>query len=259
MQDCRTLQEVLRFAHGKVQPATDIVVQERPFSIFVQDAKLVTLACLPTNVRALTRGFLLSEGFVDVPFAITAISLDEARTGAWVEADIPPQRLKRFLQTAEKSSGCGSSLSGSGSLQTSGWMEMTISATQLIGWMQQFRQSSELFKETGGVHSAALVHEGAVRFFAEDIGRHNAVDKVIGMAMEAAVPLTQCILLSSGRISAEIVRKAIRARLPLICSQSAPTSEAIRLGWQYHRYLIGFARNQRFTLYTGFKTIQIKS
>jgi FdhD protein len=124
--------------------------------------------------------------------------------------------------------------------------------------MKEFSQSSALFRETGGVHLAALVKNGKIRYFAEDIGRHNAVDKAAGKAILADDEPRDFLLYCSGRISSEIVRKAVRLGIKLIISRSAPTSEAIRLGWDYKVYLIGFARSEKMNIYTGFTEIQLK-
>jgi FdhD protein len=119
--------------------------------------------------------------------------------------------------------------------------------------MKQFQNDSLLFRQTGGVHGACLVRDNLIRYRADDIGRHNAVDKVAGMALLAEQALPEYILLSSGRISSEIVKKSVRLGIPMIVSHSAATSEAIRLGWQYKVYLLGFARGSRFNIYSGFE------
>jgi len=119
--------------------------------------------------------------------------------------------------------------------------------------MHQFQIDSKLFKQTGGVHSAGIIQGNKLIFSADDIGRHNAVDKVVGMAVRNNVNLQDSYLICSGRISSEIVKKCIRLEIPLIVSQSAATSEAIRLGWKYKTFIIGFTRGKRFNLYTGFE------
>ncbi len=104
--------------------------------------------------------------------------------------------------------------------------------------------------QTGGVHSAALADRQKIHLFAEDIGRHNAVDKLIGKAFLAGIPVEDKILLSSGRISGEIMTKVIRNRIPIMISRTAPTCMSITYAEDHGITLIGFARGNRMNIYT---------
>jgi len=115
----------------------------------------------------------------------------------------------------------------------------------------KFSKSSELFTETGGVHSAAISDGKEILVFREDIGRHNAVDKVIGSLVLAGITLSDKILLTSGRISSEIITKVIYAGVPVIISKSAPTQKAIEYAIKENITLIGFARGNSFNIYSN--------
>ena len=168
------------------------------------------------------------------------------------QLQIPEERIENFLGTGEKTSGCGSSLSAILEGERKEFPKIHFNPANILNLMKIFQKKSVLFSQTGGVHSATIVQNEQIIFFADDIGRHNAVDKVIGMSILENIDLQNTILFSSGRISSEIVKKTVRLRIPLIVSQSAPTSEAIRLAWNHKMYLIGFTRSNRFNIYTGF-------
>ena len=127
---------------------------------------------------------------------------------------------------------------------------ITVSPEEIQNLLKEFRSISELFMQTGGVHSAALADRQKIHLFAEDIGRHNAVDKLIGKAFLEGIPVEDKILLSSGRISGEIMTKVIRNRLPIMISRTAPTCMAITYAEDHGITLIGFARGNRMNIYT---------
>jgi FdhD protein len=125
-----------------------------------------------------------------------------------------------------------------------------VSSEEIQALLKKFRSISELFMQTGGVHSAALADQERIHLFAEDIGRHNAVDKIIGKAFLAGIPVADKILLSSGRISGEIMTKVIRNRIPIMISRTAPTCMSITYAEDHGITLIGFARGNRMNIYT---------
>ena len=119
------------------------------------------------------------------------------------------------------------------------------------GLVRDVQKCSTLYATTGGVHNAALCNKDEVLFFNEDIGRHNAVDKVIGRCINKNIPIDDKIVVTSGRISSAVLQKIVRASIPILISRSAPTSEAIRLSKVFGVTLIGFARGKRFNVYSN--------
>ncbi len=120
--------------------------------------------------------------------------------------------------------------------------------------MKEFQSISEIFNLTGGVHSSALVHEEKIIAFMEDIGRHNAIDKVIGCMLinnHTKSEFSNKILLTSGRISSEILNKIIMSKIPVVISRSAPTDRAIEICRQKNITLVGFARANKMNIYSG--------
>ena len=127
---------------------------------------------------------------------------------------------------------------------------LQVSPDNIRNMLKEFRTISELFTKTGGVHSAALVDKEKIILFSEDIGSHNAVDKLLGKAFLAGIPTDDKILLSSGRISGEIMTKVIRNRIPVLISRTAPTCMSITYAEDHGVTLIGFARGSRMNIYT---------
>lgn len=129
--------------------------------------------------------------------------------------------------------------------------ETTISPQEIAFLMKEFNNKSELFRETGGVHSCAICSRDEMIFFSEDIGRHNAIDKVIGKSIMSDRGFKDKILLTTGRISSEIILKTARSGIPIIVSHSAPTEFAVKIARELNITMIGFARGDRMNVYSG--------
>ena len=123
--------------------------------------------------------------------------------------------------------------------------------------IKEFNKSSQLFLDTGGVHSCALCDINKIIIFKEDIGRHNALDKVLGKALLEDIDFRDKIILTSGRISSEILIKTAKRQIPVIVSRSAPTSLSIDIAKKLNITLIGFARGKRMNIYSNFSTLKV--
>ncbi len=258
MDDQRLLVEIIKYVKGQTSFETDIVIKETTLSLIVNRVKIISIACLDDKLKELGTGYLLSEGLVTDISGIRESRLCERRTRLEIEADLPESAIRQYLATSESTTGCGGGISGSlNSFSTNSFSGIPLKLVDIPELMKKFQHSSVLFKQTGGVHSAALILPGKISFFAEDIGRHNAVDKVIGEALLRKEKIEEYSLMISGRISSEIVRKAARLKIPLILSQAAPTSRAISIAWRQGIYLIGFARGNKYNIYTGLKEIPL--
>ena len=128
---------------------------------------------------------------------------------------------------------------------------LVFSLEDILSQADNFLSESKVFFETGAVHSCALVVDGQMMHFMEDIGRHNAMDKTIGAALIAGTPLEKGVILTSGRVPSDVMKKIIRAGIQAIVSRSAPTDAAIRLAKEYNVTLCGFARKSRMNVYAG--------
>ena len=128
---------------------------------------------------------------------------------------------------------------------------ITIAPPQVFSLVEKFVKHSRIFTNTGGVHSAALCNTEDIILFSEDIGRHNAIDKVFGEALLKDISLKDYILVTSGRVSSEILVKAARRNIPVLISKSAPTDAGIRLADELGVTLIGFVRGNRMNIYAN--------
>ncbi len=231
----------------------DPVTRESPLTIYFNDRELVTLLCTFEYVDELAVGFLYSEGFVRSKEDIREIKTDSGEGVVKVvgrnPAVIAEQTfLKRYITT-----GCGKGTSFYHLSDAvcrpveSGWR---VESSRLFNLMVQAQRRSELFKTTGGVHSSALCTGDEIMFFREDIGRHNTVDKLIGRCFLDGIDTSDKILLTTGRISSEILVKAAKLGVPLIASRSAPTDLALKYAAELGVTVAAFVRNQRMNIYT---------
>jgi FdhD protein len=252
MDDKRKLIQVLRYEDGSKELKPDIVIREVSFRIFVNGILLSALSTIDDKQIELGLGFLLSEGIFENLNYVTSYTLCDKKTKLDIACNTKEEDLTNYVANSEKVSGCGGGVSGKlEDVEERSFTQFPIEMSIIPELMYRFQTYSALFKETGGIHSAALCKENEICYFAEDIGRHNAVDKVIGMAVLKNEEVSDFYLVISGRISSEIIKKAVRIHIPLIVSQAAATSKAIDLAWKYGVYIIGFARGKRFNLYTG--------
>ncbi|HSL94019.1 MAG TPA: formate dehydrogenase accessory sulfurtransferase FdhD [Bacillota bacterium] len=248
-----SVSELLRVkivSHGLVETADDAVVIESPLSVRINGSRLTTMMCSPVDLNYLVTGYLLSSGIIDSASEIE--TLDINAVDGIADVVLPGYDADQFFAAAV-TSGCGR---GEVYLEVirhcrRNMTELLLDPAVLQSQMAFFNKSSELFMATGGVHSAALSTGREMIFLHEDIGRHNAVDKVIGHAASCNVPLGDKVLLSSGRLSSEILLKAARRGIPVIVSRSAPTTLAVDLALRLNITMIGFARGNRMNIYAG--------
>lgn len=263
MRQSIELTQITEWNGGEVRIADDCLATEEPLEIRV-DGKPVTVTMrTPGNDKELAAGLLLTEGLIEDGGQIAAIRQSEVLHGPGgnlVEVDLAagcssPEPSQRNLFAA---SGCG--LCGKASIQEirrrglhrpSG--ALAVAPEILCQLPDRLRDRQKIFGRTGGLHAAALFNaSGELLELREDIGRHNAVDKVIGWALLAGlVPLSNHILMVSGRGGFEIAQKALAAGVPILASVSAPSSLAVRLAREFDLTLVGFLRGKRFVAYSG--------
>lgn len=236
--------KVQSYDKGNWSDFNDELVVEEHLHIILNGQKLVSIACSPEYTRELAVGYLVSEGFIRQYQDLSTVKV--------------PHPLQVEVETT-----CPVDLSAPGQINTcmgrgSGAQvqpreypsdSQPWSPAHLLKLIAELDASSLTFKKTGGVHSAALgSHQGTLIRY-EDIGRHNAVDKVIGHAFLQQIPLYDKCLLLSGRIASEILLKIARAGFPMIVSRSAPTYKAVNRAEELGVTVVGFARGSRFNLY----------
>lgn len=252
--------EVTVLRDGGAAPETLEVVTETPLTVFVNGKELITLVTTGDANRELAVGFLLAEGFLSEPGDIGMIRQDD-------EAGIMEIELGGDLKLAEKlwekrtiTSGCGKGAtfySVLDSLQSrpiaSG---LTVTPGQVHALMKELNARSDLYRATHGVHNCALADPDRILVFRDDIGRHNAVDKIRGHCFLEGIDLADRILITTGRLSSEIVIKVAKMGLPVLVSRSAPTSLAVELARKVGMSLVGGVKGGKMVVFCGEERIQ---
>jgi FdhD protein len=246
--------EILRInSGGSEEKLEDRVIVESPLTIMLNGQELVTLLCSPVNARFLGIGYLFSEGLIQGKDEIKLINLDDRRGVVRIDTfeeknQLTDEVFKRVITT-----GCGRGVSfySFDDLQHEFKAESKVKyrAETIFGLLKEFQELSETFKMTGGVHSAALCNTEKILFYASDVGRHNAIDAIIGRCVMEEIPAEDGMIITSGRISSEILIKVARKSIPLLVSRAAPTNVGVKLAKQIGMTLIGFARGQRMNIY----------
>jgi FdhD protein len=259
------LTQVSEWNDGNIQRKEDCLAAEEPLEIRVAGKPLSVTMRTPGDDLELAAGFLFTEGIVQKRDQIQKLEsnqeVDEPNRGNVVRAELAsecaldPEKMQRHFFAASSCGICGKASIDSvrsRALQAPN-PDFTIDPEILIGLPDALRASQAVFGRTGGLHGAALIDaRGKLVVAREDIGRHNAVDKVIGWALlENRIPLAESILLVSGRGGFEIAQKAIVAGLPVVASVSAPSSLAVQLARELRLTLVGFLRGRRFVIYAG--------
>jgi FdhD protein len=257
---------VTRIGRGDGKPTDDLAATEEPLEVRLHGKPFSVIMRTPGADRELAAGFLLSEGVIQSHEDIGAVEHcrhpDHPDVHNIVDVYLvgdATARLKEHLEQRRNimtSSSCG--LCGRLTIDSLRCrieplaVDSRMGSDVAAGLPQTLRARQTVFDETGGLHGAGLfAFDGTCCCSAEDVGRHNAVDKVIGsMLFEERVPLTQYALAVSGRASFEIIQKAWIAGIPIVCAVSAPSSLAIELAEEAGITLLGFVRNGGFNLYT---------
>ena len=248
--------KITKLTGGVREEKSDLVVSEKAINIFVNFEFYAALMCSPAELVELATGFLFSEGVISSLEDIKSIEEKyEDRVCVVLKSDY----IKDLNSIKAKASGCGN-----GSVHINLLLDRNFKciedneeflAENILNTMQEFNNKSELFKKTGGVHSCAICNNSGIVVFSEDIGRHNALDKVIGAALRNGIDFENKFIMTSGRISSDIVLKAANAEIPMIVSHSAPTDLALNIAEVSNITIIGFARGNKMNIYCNEKRI----
>ena len=225
------------------------VIDEQLLSIYVNGESLATMMCSPLQLEALTVGFLFNEAVIDSADEIALLQLNSTKAVADVILTHDDVKLpRRMILTT----GCGGGVTGQ---ELSKDFPALDSAFQtepalILRLMRQLQGAARLYNAVRGVHTAVLGDENGLLASAEDVGRHNAIDKVAGQALLDRIDMRDRILLTSGRISSEMLGKARRMGIPLVASRTAPTSVTVELAEAWNIGVIGYVRAGGMRVYT---------
>ena len=253
--------EVFEWRDGETRRVVDYLAAEEPLQIMVNGAPLSVTMRTPGHDLELAAGFLLTEGIIDRAGQIEGIrSVPDESTGKnnLVEVEITGANYDPAMQrNFFAASSCG--VCGKASIESirrrglrAPNPDFRVTPKVLLSLTDKLRGDQAVFEKTGGLHAAGLFSAaGDLIELREDIGRHNAVDKIIGWALlERKLPLSEHILMVSGRGGFELAQKAIAAGIPVMASVSAPSSLAVKLARELGLTLVGFLRGSRFVVYS---------
>jgi FdhD protein len=246
----------LDLSTGKSQKVADYIAEEKPFYLFVNTTFWATILCSPTDLQALAVGHFLSEGILKSTEEIEEIVLKEPEGTCYIKLK-PEINVEERVRLSRLHARVIPSACGSGSpYQYTGKTpkvksNLKVKAQVIFDSVNQLNFKAEGFRQTGGLHVAAIYKaDGQLVALAEDVGRHNAVDKVIGMAALNKVDFGLCFLALSGRMSGDVAFKAAKVGLPLIASLAAALSSGITMAESADLTLAGFVRGKRINVYT---------
>lgn len=241
------------------EAVADVVAEEYPLSVRCQGQQVATLMCTPEYLDELALGFLYSEGFIMRAHDVVEMRMEMQAKRGQVSVTLGAEAAVRSPSAGKSAAktvftGCGQELASAGDRQVPGdWRvpgDLRVAATDIREMMEVVMQAP-LHRASGGTHAAALAKRGSLLCLREDVGRHNAVDKTIGWWLRQGGTVGgELLVLTTGRLSSDMVLKAIRLGAPVLVSRAAPTAQGIRLAFRAGLTLVGFARAGRMNVYT---------
>ena len=246
-----------RIKGNKREEISDLVARETTFTILLNRKKLVTLNCSPEKYKYLGLGFLYTSGILQKKEDVISLDINEKQglmdikikgvslspediinSNLWIGSYQQPEEQEETLLSIDTS--------------------LKISSNFIYSLISEMQGRANFFKLTGGVHSCALVDkQGSIMLFSEDISRYNTVDKILGEAFLKNIPREDKIILTSCRITSDILTKIAVGRVPIIISRAAPTDKAVELAKKTGITLVGFVRGERMNIYTHPERIEV--
>lgn len=243
------MRSFIQLRSGRAQEVKGEVVREQPLVVYVNGQKFVTLLCSPIKLDCLVIGYLWLEKVIASLDDIRRLEVSEVDGMADVtltrDVELPTERIL--------TSGCGGGITFriDPRLFPRVYSTLKVRPEQLSQRMKELFAAAENYRASRGIHGAALTDGDRLLVVAEDVGRHNAVDKIMGEALLRGIPTEDRILLSTGRISSEMLLKAARMQVPLVASRTSPTEMAVSLAEQLGLTVVGYVRPDSLNLYAG--------
>lgn len=245
-----------RYEFRKWKPFDAETIVEAPVSLTVNGEVWLTFMCTPVNLEAMAVGFLYNEGIIESMQEVADVRLCEHGDNV----DVWLNRSVEQPQSWRRTSGCTGGITAVDALarvDISFESHLPLIMTETVGRVvEMLIESQVLYRETGGVHSSALTDGEKIVFIVDDIGRHNTLDKIAGLCLMNDVWPETRILITTGRISSEMLQKAARLQAPILISRTSPSSLSIEMADRYGITLIGYARRDRFNVYSNNQRVQ---
>jgi FdhD protein len=237
---------IARLRGGRREAVEDDIAVEKRLRVSVNGREVLSLYCTPIMIRELVAGLVSTQGLVEGQWCADDISI---LYGEEITADLTASAAAE-VAGATLTSGCAGGVVFAERQKGIRAGAFSIEAGRLTGLYKAFHGMPGLYRQTGCVHSAGLSDGKEILCIAEDIGRHNAVDKAIGWALIEGVALGDKIMLASGRLTSEMLSKCARWGMPLLCSRAAPTDMALKIAGEYEITVVGFLRGEGMNIYT---------
>lgn len=243
-----------KLIENKLFSEEDVTIDESRLNLYLNGEKTISMMCIPKDQDAHAIGFLMSENVISSIDDIKELKVSEDGLRVDVSATINEDSLNNLYKEKTLVSGCGGGVTGNvnGNVEVPfNQTNFKIDASRILSEIAIFYRESELYKLTGCVHKAMIyLPSSGETITAEDIGRHNAIDKVMGKCKLDKKDTTESVLFVSGRLSSEMVVKAVMHKTPIVVSRTAPTFLGVQTAHKHGITLIGFARGKKMNIYT---------
>jgi len=255
MNNSKYLKTVIidKLIENKAIEFEDVTIDEVRLNLYLNGKKTISMMCIPKDQDAHAIGYLMSENVISSVEDIKEIKVSKDGLRVDVDANINVSCLQNLFKEKTLTSGCGGGVTGN----VAGFLEIPfnqsafkIKPQTLLDEIKIFYKDSELYNLTGCVHKAMIYLLDGRTITAEDIGRHNAIDKAIGKCMIQGLDTKKSVLFVSGRLSSEMVTKAVMHAIPMIVSRTAPTYLGVQTAQKHGITMIGFARGKKMNMYT---------
>ncbi|QOR61260.1 formate dehydrogenase accessory sulfurtransferase FdhD [Sulfurovum sp. ST-21] len=258
--------EVTKIKDGKKFTSKDEVIREVKLTIFVNQKRIGAMMSVPVDLKELTVGYLISENIITDVQDISKLEIidkdgEQKNFEAIVQAEVIDESLDRLDLEGVIVSGCGRGASTHISPVAIDAQVMrddfSIEASLLFKEMSKFYGQCPLYEQTGCVHTAKVYFDEETYFIGEDIAQHNTIDKAVGKARLAGIDVSKCFLMVSGRLSSEMVAKAVMHQIPILASRTASTCRGVNIADKFGLTLIGFVRGERMNIYRNPRRINV--
>ncbi|MBF0526191.1 MAG: formate dehydrogenase accessory sulfurtransferase FdhD [Deltaproteobacteria bacterium] len=248
-----------RYGAGNFDEAEVRLAEERPLTIFLNDDEIVTLLCIPDYPQELAVGFMASEGLLQSPDQIADMEVDRDKGMVYIRTREPVGLPAKLFMKRTITSGCARGATFYNALDAltikPAPTGFTVDPEKILDLMRQLSVRSELYKETHGVHNSALADASGLLVYHSDVGRHNAVDKIYGECFLKKIPMDDKLLLTTGRITSEIVMKTGHLGVSVLVSRHMATSLGLSMAKTLNMTLVGYVRSGKMFVFTGIERV----
>jgi FdhD protein len=242
-----------RYRNGSLEPQGIHLAREVPYTLFVNDSEVLSIATLPTHLEELFTGFLVSEGILESPSEIVDSAVDHGSKIVRIYVEVPKERLETLQRKGMLTSGCAGGLTFNVEQAAGNPIPerepIKMKCSTVLGRMRDLDTFQGTYRLTRGVHAASAASLTETLVTREDLGRHNAVDKVVGHCFLNRMETRDKILLTTGRITSEVLIKATRSRFPMVISRSSSSAMAELMAKQAGVDLVTYVRGGRFNYF----------